>query len=150
MDGQKLRKLEKSNSLHQTFIKVKEEKLLIWYNKTTNVVLSEQRITQFFCSINCYSFNTYLRKKNRKIYLRFAFFLHHSYSRKMQNFAKKLAKYELKCSHFFAGNPSSCSKRTLAFTFLKLLANHLRDIERYKEIYVKSCLSSMIIYRVKL
>ena len=35
--------LKKSNSL-QTFITVKEEKLFIWHNKTSNIALSEQRI----------------------------------------------------------------------------------------------------------
>ena len=50
------RYLEKSNSLHQTFIEVKEEKLLIWHNKTSNIEVSEQR---FFWAINCCSYNTH-------------------------------------------------------------------------------------------
>ena len=41
MDGHKFKKieLEKSNSLQQTFIKVSEEKLLRWLNKTLNIEL---------------------------------------------------------------------------------------------------------------
>ena len=39
--------LDSSNSLYQTFIKVKEEKLLLSHKKTLNIELSEQRILQF-------------------------------------------------------------------------------------------------------
>ena len=61
VDGQHSeRYIEKSNFFHQTFIEVKEDKSLIWYNKTSNVELSEQRILQVFCTINCCSYNTYL------------------------------------------------------------------------------------------
>ena len=42
----------------QTFIKVKEEKLFIWHNKTSNIELWEQRIPQFL-GINCCSFKTH-------------------------------------------------------------------------------------------
>ena len=41
-----------ANSHHQTCMKVREEQLLIWYYKTSNVELSEQII--LWCSINCY------------------------------------------------------------------------------------------------
>ena len=61
VDGQHSeREIEKSNFFHQTCIEVKEEKLLIWHNKTSNVEISEQRIQQVFCTINCCSYNTYL------------------------------------------------------------------------------------------
>ena len=36
--------------IHQTFIKVKEEKLIIWHNKTSNIEVSEQRIPQVLLS----------------------------------------------------------------------------------------------------
>ena len=79
MDGQKLRKLEKLNSLHQTSTKVKKEKLLIWYYKTSDVKLSEQRVPKLFCSIIVTASTpiVFARKKIAKIFSRnFAMFSH--------------------------------------------------------------------------
>ena len=75
---QKPKKLLKSNSLHQKFIK--EDKLFIWYNITSNIEPSEQRIHYVFWAINYCSYKTHVFHKfshfaKFSFFVKFCFFL---------------------------------------------------------------------------
>ena len=75
-------------------MKVREEQLLIWYYKTSNVELSEQII--LWCSNNCYQLQRlrFMRKYFREISLRFRFF-------RLIHFREKVCKIRTKIfAHF--------------------------------------------------
>ena len=109
VDGQKLKKISREIKFSSSYIYLKEEKLFIWHNKTSNVELSEQRISQVllrnFCSYRTHGFyKIYAFRKNifaKKI-------SPHLFSR---IFEKKFAKWDRKCLHFFA--KTFCSLETL-------------------------------------
>ena len=83
--------LVKLNSLHQTFTKVKEEKLFKWHNTTSKIELSEQRI--LFRAIHCCSYKTHgshiFSHISQKKSQNFASFSLHLFSQKTAKFRKK-------------------------------------------------------------
>ena len=112
--------LVKLNSLHQTFTKVKEEKLFKWHNTTSKIELSEQRI--LFRAIHCCSYKTHgshifshISQKNRKISLRFRFIY---FRKKLRNFAKKVCEMRPKIFAFFRKTFSSLETIYLVDMFL--------------------------------
>ena len=100
--------------------KIRKRNYPLWYNKTTNVELLEQRISHVFCAIDCcsYGFRGFFYVANlfsAKFRIVFTFFRLIHFRKKMPKFRQIICEKQTKIYIFgrkfsFAGNPSCKDK----------------------------------------
>ena len=115
----------KSNSHHQTFIKVKEEKLLIWFNKLQILCYQSREFHKFFSVINCCSYKTFRILWNFRIFpkINFVPFSFHLFSRKHAKCDDNFRIFSRKVS--LAGNPRLLNQLRAGFLLHTWFSNVL-------------------------